>query len=115
MEKNKRINEQTDLITVSNVRFASFEGEKDVAGGARANLDILKDTPMKVTVELGSTRMNIKKVLDMTRGSIVELNKVAGEPVELFVNGKLVAYGEVIIMEDKFGLRITSIAKEKGA
>jgi flagellar motor switch protein FliN/FliY len=112
---NKKKENHVDLVTVSGVRFTSFEGEQDIVGGPRTNLDISKDIIMKVTVELGRTRMNVKKILDMSRGSIVELNKVAGEPVELFVNGKLVAYGEIIVMEDKFGLRVTSIAKEKEA
>ena len=62
-----------------------------------------------MTVELGKTELPIKKVLELTKGSIVTLNKAAGEPVELYANGKLIAYGEVVVIEDNFGLRITHI------
>ena len=73
----------------------------------------MQDIMIKVTVELGRCKMKLKKVLDIQKGSIIEINKVAGEQVELFVSGKLVAIGEVIVMEDKFGLRITSIVEDK--
>ena len=64
---------------------------------------------MQLTVELGRTELPIKKVLELTTGSIITLNKAAGEPVELYANGKLIAYGEVVVIEDNFGLRITHI------
>ena len=64
---------------------------------------------MQLTVELGRTELPIKKVLELTKGSIITLNKAAGEPVELFANGKLIALGEVVVIEDNFGLRITHI------
>ena len=67
------------------------------------------DVKLQLTVELGRAVLPIKKVLELTRGSIIELEKVAGEPVELYANGKLIAYGEVVVIEDNFGLRITSI------
>ena len=67
------------------------------------------DVKLQLTVELGRAILPIKKVLELTRGSIIELEKVAGEPVELYANGKLIAYGEVVVIEDNFGLRITSI------
>lgn len=105
--------QQIDLVTVSGVEFTSFENEEHVFGPSKKNLDIMQDVSMKITVELGRTKSSVKKVLEMSKGSIVELNKVAGEPVELFVNGKLVAYGEVIVMEEKFGLRVTNVAKSK--
>jgi len=106
-------NDQIDLVTVCGVRFESFEDDDSANETPQKNLDIMGDVTMKVTVELGRTKSSVKKVLDMTKGSIVELEKVAGEPVELFVNGKLVGYGEVIVMEDRFGLRVTNIAKPK--
>ena len=63
---------------------------------------------MHVTVELGRTKSSIREVIELEAGSIVELDKIAGEQVEVFVNGKLIAKGEVIVIEDKFGVRITS-------
>ena len=63
------------------------------------------------TVELGRATLPVKKVLELTRGSIIELEKIAGEPVELYANGKLIAHGEVVVIEDNFGLRITSMTE----
>ena len=80
-------------------------------GEANKNLSILMDIKLQLTVELGRAELPIKKVLELTRGSIIELEKVAGEPVELYANGKLVAHGEVVVIEDNFGLRITSITE----
>ena len=96
-------------VTVQPVKFASFEDHNQAQGEINKNLEILMDIKLQLTVELGRTELPIKKVLELTRGSIIELEKVAGEPVELYANGKLVAHGEVVVIEDNFGLRITSI------
>ena len=102
--------EQTDNpVTVQPVQFASFEDLDQVQGPQNQNLNILLDVKLQLTVELGRTELPIKKVLELTKGSIVTLNKAAGEPVELYANGKLIAYGEVVVIEDNFGLRITHI------
>ena len=96
-------------VTVQPVQFASFEDLDQVQGPQNQNLNILLDIKLQLTVELGRTELPIKKVLELTKGSIVTLNKAAGEPVELYANGKLIAYGEVVVIEDNFGLRITHI------
>lgn len=96
-------------VTVQPVQFASFDESPNVYGEANKNLDLVMDVKLKLTVELGKTELPIKKVLELTRGSVIELDKVAGEPVELLANGKLIAKGEVVVIEDNFGLRITSI------
>ena len=96
-------------VTVQPVQFASFEDLDQVQGPQNQNLNILLDVKLQLTVELGRTELPIKKVLELTKGSIVPLNKAAGEPVELYANGKLIAYGEVVVIEDNFGLRITHI------
>lgn len=98
-------------VTVKPVKFASFEDLSQAQGELNKNLEILMDIKLQLTVELGRTELPIKKVLELTRGSIIELEKVAGEPVELYANGKLVAHGEVVVIEDNFGLRITSITE----
>lgn len=98
-------------VTVQQVKFASFEDLNKTQGETNKNLEILMDIKLQLTVELGRTELPIKKVLELTRGSIIELEKVAGEPVELYANGKLVAHGEVVVIEDNFGLRITSITE----
>ncbi|MBO5739172.1 flagellar motor switch protein FliN [bacterium] len=100
---------QDSTVTVQPVQFASFEDLDQVQGPQNQNLNILLDVKLQLTVELGRTELPIKKVLELTKGSIVTLNKAAGEPVELFANGKLIAYGEVVVIEDNFGLRITHI------
>lgn len=100
-----------ETVTIQPVKFASFEDSSQAQGEANKNLDLLMDIKLQLTVELGRTELPIKKVLELTRGSIIELEKVAGEPVELYANGKLVAHGEVVVIEDNFGLRITSITE----
>lgn len=74
-----------------------------------AGIDLILDVPLELTVELGRKRMFIKEVLDLTVGSIVELDRVAGEPVDVLVNGRIIARGEVVVIEDNFGIRITEI------
>ena len=101
--------EEETPVTVQPVRFGSFDDTTHLQGDLNKNLDILMDIKLQLTVELGRTELPIRKVLELTRGSIIELEKVAGEPVELYANGKLVAHGEVVVIEDNFGLRITSI------
>ena len=98
-----------NTITVQPVQFASFEDLDQVQGPQNQNLNILLDVKLQLSVELGKAELPIKKVLELTKGSIVTLNKAAGEPVELYANGKLIAYGEVVVIEDKFDLRITHI------
>lgn len=106
-EEKEDISDST--VTVQPVQFASFEDLDQVQGPQNQNLNILLDVKLQLTVELGRTELPIKKVLELTKGSIVTLNKAAGEPVELYANGKLIAYGEVVVIEDNFGLRITHI------
>ena len=108
-EQSLGIPSQEETVTVQPVQFASFEDLDQVQGPQNQNLNILLDVKLQLTVELGRTELPIKKVLELTKGSIVTLNKAAGEPVELFANGKLIAYGEVVVIEDNFGLRITHI------
>lgn len=77
------------------------------------NIDLLLDVPLQVTVELGRTRMQIREVLELGKGSIIELEKLAGEPVEVYVNGKLIAKGEVVTIDENFGVKITDIVSPR--
>ena len=84
----------------------------DVAGltpEATRNLELVMDIPIQLTVELGRTRMPIRNLLQLAQGSVVELNELAGEPLDVFVNGCLVAQGEVVVVNEKFGIRLTDI------
>lgn len=96
-----------ELITVRPVKFQQFEASPPVLS-IKKNLDIMQDVLMHISVELGRTKSSIKEVMDLEKGSIVELDKIAGEQVEIYVNEKLVAKGEVIVIEDKFGVRVVS-------
>lgn len=96
-------------VTVQPVQFASFDNTSNIYGEVNQNLNLVMDVKLELTVELGRTVLPIKNVLELTRGSIIELDKIAGEPVELYANGKLIAKGEVVVIEDNFGLRVTSI------
>jgi flagellar motor switch protein FliN/FliY len=79
------------------------------AAGAMRDMDFLLDVPLEVTVELGRTRMFIKDLLQLGQGSVIEMSKIAGEPMEILVNNKLVARGEVVVVNEKFGVRLTDI------
>ena len=76
---------------------------------ARPSLDLLLDIPLEITAELGRTRMIINDLLQLGQGSVIELNKLAGEPLEILVNQKLIARGEVVVVNEKFGIRLTDI------
>lgn len=73
------------------------------------NLDFILDVPLQVSVHIGSTRMLIKDLLQLGQGSIIELSKIAGEPMDVLVNDRLIARGEVVVVNDKFGIRLTDI------
>lgn len=75
------------------------------------NIDLILDVPLEVSVELGRTNKTIKEILDFQQGSIIELNRLAGEPIDVLVNGKFVAKGEVVVIEENFGIRVTEIIK----
>lgn len=83
--------------------------ETTVAPGAARNFDLLLDIPLEVTVELGRTRLALRELLGLSAGAVVELGKLAGEPLDVLVNGKLVARGECVMVNDKFGVRLTDI------
>lgn len=76
------------------------------------NLNLIMDIPLRVTVELGRTKMVVSELLNLGQGSVVELNKLAGEPLEVLVNNKLVARGEAVVVNEKFGVRLTDIISQ---
>ncbi len=78
----------------------------------KRNLEMLMDIPLRVTVELGRTKRTIKEILELSSGSIVELDKLAGEPVDIHVNQKLIAKGEVVVIDENFGVRVTDIVSQ---
>jgi flagellar motor switch protein FliN/FliY len=79
------------------------------AVGGRGGLDLLRDVAMEITVELGRTRMTVRELLSLAPGAVVELDRAAGSPADLLVNGTLIARGEVVVVDEDFGIRITEI------
>jgi len=100
-------NEPSGAETLKSVEFSELESE--TKANARRSIEMLYDISLPVSVELGRTSLLIKELLDLAPGSIVELDKLAGEPAEILVNGKPVARGEVVVVDENFGVRITSI------
>lgn len=96
-------------VNVQPASFQAFSGNNAAAG--HENIDLIMDVPLEVTVELGRTSKSIKDILEFAPGTIVELNKIAGEPIDVLVNGKYVAKGEVVVIEESFGIKITEIIK----
>ena len=96
-----------------NVQPAQFQSFNPGIGPLlqQENIDLIMDVPLEVTVELGRANKSIKEILDFSPGTILELNKLAGEPVDVLVNGKFVAKGEVVVIEENFGIRLVEIAK----
>lgn len=99
-------------VSVSPAAFQAFSTDLS-AITQKENIDLIMDVPLEVTVELGRTSKSIKDILEFAPGTIVELNKIAGEPIDVLVNGKYVAKGEVVVIEESFGVRITEIIKDK--
>ncbi|HEV6968563.1 flagellar motor switch protein FliN [Roseateles sp.] len=92
---------------VSTPSFANFT--PTMAGGPAGDINMILDIPVQLTVELGRTRIPIKNILQLAQGSVVELDALAGEPMDVLVNGYLIAQGEVVVVNDKFGIRLTDI------
>jgi len=89
--------------------FSPLPPSSSLAGSA--SIDLLLDVPLQVTVELGRTNLSVREVLALGSGSVVELEKLAGEPVDLLVNGRLIARGEVVVIDESFGVRVTEILR----
>ena len=97
-------------MNIQPAQFQNFAGGTTIMAGGE-NIGIIKDVPLEVTVELGRTAKPIADILDFAPGTIIELDKVAGEPVDVLVNGKFVAKGEVVVIEESFGVRVTEIVQ----
>ena len=97
-------------VNVQNAQFQAFSPDI-VAANQRENINLIMDVPLEVTVELGRTTKSIQDILEFSPGTIIELDKIAGEPIDVLVNGKYVARGEVVVIEESFGVRVTEIIK----
>ena len=97
-------------VNIQPVQFQPFN-QAIVPLNQQENIELIMDVPLEVTVELGRTNKSIKEILEFSPGTIIELNKIAGEPIDVLVNGKFVAKGEVVVIEENFGIRVTEIIK----
>ena len=108
---------EDDIEPVDDVRAAIFqqvekqnEGKTASANSSEElNLDVILDVPVTLSMEIGRTQINIRNLLQLNQGSVVELDRFAGEPLDVLVNGTLVAHGEVVVINDKFGIRLTDV------
>ena len=100
-------------LNIQPAQFQSFNQDFS-AMPSQENIGLIMDVPLEVTVELGRTKKSIAEILDFAPGTIIELNKIAGEPIDVLVNGKFVAKGEVVVIEESFGIRVTEIVNNQG-
>ena len=110
------VNENDEKIELKAVKFQSFDKAGDYAlpsDFGRSNIDLIIDVPLNVTVVLGRTKKSIKEILDLGRGSVIVLDRLAGEMVDVLVNGKVFARGEVVVIDENYGVRITEITSEQ--
>lgn len=114
MEQGKESNENAGRggeTQIQSIQFSQMNtlNTSELKDEGKRNLDLVLDIPVPVSVELGHTTMLVKDILSLSQGSIVELDKIAGTPVDLLIRGKLLAQGEVVVVEENFGLKITNI------
>jgi flagellar motor switch protein FliN/FliY len=90
-------------------QFDNLQDDGTPGTGNDVNLDVILDVPVTLSMEVGRTRIPIRNLLQLNQGSVIELDRAAGEPLDVFVNGTLVAHGEVVVVNDKFGIRLTDV------
>ena len=98
-----------DVLQAENVTLDPLENTSNKFSGEDVNLDVILDIPVTISMEIGSTKINIRNLLQLNQGSVVELDRMAGEPLDVVVNGTLIAHGEVVVVNEKFGIRLTDI------
>ena len=92
------------------VRHAGLSDLEDTGGrGEDVNLDVILDIPVTMSMEIGQTKISIRNLLQLNQGSVIELDRLAGEPLDVLVNGTLIAHGEVVVVNEKFGIRLTDV------
>ena len=103
------------LINTKPVAMPEMEPTVSLGKEQAENLELIMEVPLQVTVEIGRTRRKVQDILEFSKGSLVVLDKLAGDQVDLFVNGKCIARGDVVVVDDNFGVRITEIVQKPGA
>ncbi|MEE9336963.1 MAG: flagellar motor switch protein FliN [Methylococcaceae bacterium] len=109
------LQEQSDAEDIEAATFDELEAQAETGSAAVAStsedikLDVILDVPVTVSMEIGRTSINIRNLLQLNQGSVIELDRFAGEPMDVLVNGTLIAHGEVVVVNDKFGIRLTDV------
>lgn len=104
------MNAKTNESAARAAEFSDLQDQGQGSEGARdVNLEVILDVPVTLSMEVGRTKIPIRNLLQLNQGSVVELDRAAGEPLDVFVNGTLVAHGEVVVVNDKFGIRLTDV------
>lgn len=96
-------------VAAESAQFQTLESDAAAIGNVDVNLESLLDVPVTISMEIGRTRINIRNLLQLNQGSVVELDRLAGEPMDVLVNGTLIAQGEVVVVNEKFGIRLTDV------
>lgn len=110
LKKEEEEKKEGTSVKVGDIKFPVLD---KISDGKKINQDMFGNIPIEVTVELGRTSVSLKDVYELSEGSIIELERLAGEPLDLVVNGQIVAHGEVVAVDDNYGLRITKILTEQ--
>lgn len=113
MQEQKKAPAEPKMIHVQTPAQTSLKADNGIVleGEQEENMELIMGVPLEISVEIGRTKKLVKDILDFTKGSLVVLDKLAGEQVDLFVNGQCIAKGDVVVVEDNFGIRITEIMK----
>ncbi len=106
--------QEPKLINTAPPPMPRLENGEELSQEQTQNLDLIMGVPLEVTVEIGRTRKRVQEILSFSKGSLVVLDKLAGDQVDLFVNGKCIAHGDVVVVDDNFGIRVTEILKKPG-
>ncbi|PVY79257.1 flagellar motor switch protein FliN/FliY [Tamilnaduibacter salinus] len=102
-------NEQSDVRSAPMEEFGEDDGIREVGEGPSPDLDVILDIPVTISMEVGNTQVPIRNLLQLNQGSVIELDRLAGEPLDVLVNGTLIAHGEVVMVNEKFGIRLTDV------
>ncbi|MDD3315087.1 MAG: flagellar motor switch protein FliN [Syntrophaceticus sp.] len=103
------LDDHTEKIAVHSVRFAPFEQKGEVKQSEKRRMELLYDVPLQLSVELGRTMKSLREILNLSPGALIELNKSAGESLDVLANGRVIAVGEVMVLDENYGIRIKGI------
>jgi len=109
LEQQADEEEKADSDAAAGADWDELEAVPAVSGDGEIKMDSILDVPVTISMEIGRTRINIRNLLQLNQGSVVELDRLAGEPMDVLINGTLIAQGEVVVVNDKFGIRLTDI------